>query len=121
MTTAVTTRKPSGYIPEPVVQVLEAWKVFYKINSFQDIERYFLRGAGLSRYTYRNYRDSFKRLYEFLKGKHPAQVSHADIEAFYDHRLESVDRPTAYLDIRGIKKCFEGVLKVFLKNYSNKY
>ncbi|MCK5569662.1 MAG: site-specific integrase, partial [Spirochaetes bacterium] len=115
MTQAVTVRKPTT--PEPFeltkkkaeAACYKAWAVFGEINSFEDLESYFLRGAGLSRYTYRNYRDSFKRLYDFLKGKHPAQVTAADLEAFYDRRLETVDRLTAYLDIRGIKKCFEGM------------
>lgn len=115
MTKSVTVCKPAA--PESfeltqkkaAVACRKAWEVFSRINSFNDLERYFLRGEGLSRYTYRNYRDAFKRLYEFLDGKHPAQITHADLEAFYDHRLETVDRPTAYLDIRGIKKCFEGM------------
>jgi integrase/recombinase XerD len=36
-------------------------------------------------------------------------VTPADIEAFYDYRAKGVDVNTAYLDIRGLKKFFEGV------------
>lgn len=53
-----------------------------------------------------------KQFYEFTKGLNPVQVRPGDIEAFYDDQVKHVDRNTAYLHIRGLKKFFEGVRQV---------
>ena len=103
MTSALVTK-------EDVLQrITRAWDTFQDISSFEDIERVFLRGQGLSVHTYRTYKQAVKKFYEFTGGKHPLQVTAADIEAFYDYRSKEVDLNTVYLDIRGLKKYFEGV------------
>ena len=92
-----------------IKRISTVWDTFQNISSFEDIERVFLRGQGLSAHTYRTYRQAIKKFYGFTNGKHPLQVTAADIEAFYDFRSKEVDLNTAYLDIRGLKKYFEGV------------
>jgi hypothetical protein len=45
------------------------------IQSFADIERVFLQGAGLSPNTYRSYLQAVRQFYAFTKGKHPLSRS----------------------------------------------
>jgi integrase/recombinase XerD len=92
--------------------IRKAQSVFDSIKSFADIERVFLKGAGLSPNTYRSYLQAVKQLYEFTEGKHPLQVRPSDIEAFYDDLVKRVDRNTAYLRIRGLKKFFAGIRNI---------
>jgi integrase len=88
-----------------------ALSVFDSIRSFEDLKRAFLLGEGLSRNTYRNYLQAVKRFYEFTGGLHPLQVRPADIERFYDHISQRVDRATAALHIAGLKKFYAGIRK----------
>ena len=97
-------------------RVFTAWETFTKIESSEDIERFILRGQGLSRNTYRNYRQAFMTFYRFTqghyrieKGLHPLQVTLAEIETFYDARVKDVDVNTAYLDIQGLKRFFSAI------------
>lgn len=92
--------------------VRSAFDVFDSIKSFDDIERVFLRGAGLSPNTYRTYLTAVKQFYEWSKGTHPLQVTPADVEAFYDAIAPKVDRNTACLRIRGLKRFFAGIRNV---------
>ncbi len=87
----------------------KAQTILDSIKSFADVERVFLLGAGLSPNTYRSYLTAVKQFYQFTEGKHPLQVTPADIEAFYDSIVKHVDRNTAYLRIRGLKKFFSGI------------
>jgi len=66
--------------------------IFDSIKSFEDLKREFLMGEGLSKNTYRNYLQAVKRFYEFTGGLHPLQVKPSDIERFYDHVSQRVDR-----------------------------
>ena len=90
----------------------KAQEVFETVQSFEDIERVFLKGAGLSPNTYRAYLEAVKQFYRFTDGKHPLQVGAADIEAFYDDELKRVDVNTAYLRIMGLKRFFAGIRTV---------
>jgi len=92
---------------------LEALGAFDKINSWEDLKRRFLMGAGLSPNTYDSYTESIKQLFEFLEQKHPLQVTPADIEAFYDNLLEHVGRNTACLRIAGIKRFYKNICEKF--------
>jgi len=78
-------------------------------DSFEDLERHFLKGNGLSPNTYRSYLTAIRQFYVFTGGLNPLQVQPADIGSFYDHLVQTVDRNTAYLRIRGLKKFFAGV------------
>jgi len=89
-----------------------AAELFDSVHSFADIERVFLRGQGLSPNTYRAYLTSVKQFYSFTNGLNPLQVTPADIERFYDDLIAHVDRNTAYLRIRGLKKFFAGIRNV---------
>jgi integrase len=86
--------------------------IFDSIHSFADIERTFLMGAGLSPNTYRCYLEAVKQFYAFTGGKHPLQVVPGDIEAWYEELAARVDRNTASLRIRGLKKFFAGIRTV---------
>jgi len=90
----------------------KAQSVFDSIKSFEDIERVFLKGAGLSVNTYRSYLSSVRAFYEWSGGKHPLTVVPADIESWYDSLSAHVDRSTACLRICGLKRFFVGVQKV---------
>ena len=87
-------------------------RILSKIKSFEDIERVFLKGAGLSINTYKSYLEAVKQFYRFTNNKLPTQCTPGDVEAFYDDLCERVDRSTAYLRIRGLRKYFEGVKKM---------
>lgn len=88
----------------------KAQKIFNSINSFEDIERLFLKGAGLSPTTYMSYKKAYKYFYDFTYCKHILQVTAADIETWYDSMIKrGIDRNTAKARISGIKKVFEGV------------
>jgi len=86
--------------------------IFDQVQSFEDVERLFLRGAGLSPNTYRSYLTAVKQFYQFSHGLNPFQVTPADIEAFYDDLVKHGDRNTAYLRIRGLKRFFAGIRNV---------
>jgi len=86
-------------------------KVFTSIQSFDDIEQVFFKGAGLSTNTYRSYLASARQFYEFTGGLHPLQVTAADIETWFDDMIKRVDRNTAVLRIAGLKRFFVGVEK----------
>ena len=100
-------------LPTVAVGLREALGLFARVNSFEEIEHYFLKGAGLADTTYRAYLGAVKEFYGFTEGKHPMQTIPADIEEFYDHLLKrGVARRTARLRIAGLKKFFEGVVRV---------
>ncbi len=88
------------------------YRILKDVNDFKDVERIFLKGAGLSETTYRTYLLAVKDFYKFSNHKLPTQVTHGDIEAFYDEMAKRLNRNTAYLRIRGLKKYFEGCEKV---------
>ncbi len=98
--------------PTLIEGLRKAQNVFDSIKSFKDIERIFLLGSGLSPNTYRNYLTAIKQFYEFTGGLNPLQVRPGDIEAFYDDIVKRVDRNTACLRIRGLKKFFVGIRQV---------
>jgi integrase len=87
----------------------KAQSVFDSIKSFEDIERVFLKGAGLSANTYRSYLSSVRAFYTFTGGKHPLTVVPSDIESWYDDLARRVDRNTAALRVCGLKKFFAGI------------
>ena len=93
-----------------IVQGLKrAQTIFDSIKSFEDIERFFLKGNGLSEHTYRSYLTAIKQFYEFTNHLNPLQVMPAHIESFYDDLVKKVDRNTAYKRIQGLKKFFKGI------------
>lgn len=98
--------------PTMAAGLIRAQNIFEQIKSFEDIERIFLLGSGLSPNTYRNYLGSVKQLYRFTDGLNPLQITPAWIEAFYDDIVKRVDRNTACLRIRGLKKFFAGIRNV---------
>ncbi len=93
-----------------IVQGLKrAQTIFDSIKSFEDIERIFLKGNGLSEHTYRSYLTAIKQFYEYTDHLNPLQVTPAHIESFYDSLVKKVDRNTAYKRIQGLKKFFKGI------------
>ena len=97
--------------PAVIDQLLQAQRVLNSIKSFENIERIFLRGQGLSPYTYSNYLQAVKQFYQFTRGLSPLQVTAAHIEQWYD--FLKVDVNHKYLKIRGLKKFFSGVKAQF--------
>ena len=95
--------------PELVKQLRKASEILEGIESFEDIENVFLRGRGLSPATYRVYAVAVRQFYEFTGGLHPFQAKPHHIESWFDSLVKKIDRNTAVLRIRGLKKFFEGV------------
>jgi integrase len=112
MNDLIVSAKLAHSFPDVFEDLKKASNLFDQIESFEDLERLFLKGSGLSPNTYRSYLEAVRQFYQFTKGLNPLQVRPGDIEAFYDHLLTRVDRNTAYLRIRGLKKFFEGVRNV---------
>lgn len=98
--------------PSIVEGLKRAESIFDSIKSMADIERVFLKGAGLSQNTYNAYLQAVKQFYEYTNHKHPLQCTQGDIEAFYDDLCSKVDRKTAYLRIMGLKRFFKGIRNV---------
>lgn len=99
--------------PTIVEGLKRAQTIFDSIKSFEDVERLFLKGAGLCASTYQTYKKSYKYFYDFLDGKHVLQVTASDIEAWYDSMISrGLDRNTAALRVKGVKKVLEGVRNV---------
>ncbi|MBW8004121.1 MAG: tyrosine-type recombinase/integrase [Planctomycetes bacterium] len=98
--------------PTIVDGLRKAQSVLDQIHSFEDVERVFLMGAGLSPNTYRSYLTAVRQLYDFTGGLNPLQITPAWIEKFYDYLVKKVDRNTAYLRVRGLKKFFAGIRNV---------
>jgi integrase len=82
------------------------------ITNFEDIERLFLKGAGLSSNSYRSYLESVRQFYTFTNGKHPLQATAGDVEAFYDDMTARISMPSARLRIDGLKRFFREVEKI---------
>ncbi len=89
----------------------KAFNIFNSIKSFDDIERIFLMGAGLSRNTYKSYLTAVKQFYSFTNHLNPLQVIPADVERFYDDIRAKVDINTAYQRVKGLKKFFSNISK----------
>lgn len=100
------------YFPNILEALQKAQTLFEQIKSFQDVEIFLLRGAGLSPNTYRSYLTSIKQLYEFTAGLNPLQITPGHIEGYYDHLVKSVDRNTACLRVQGLKRFFSGITKI---------
>jgi len=98
--------------PTVVEGLKKAQNIFDSIKGFEDIERVFLKGNGLSQNTYKSYLQAVKQFYDYTEGLNPLQVKPSHIEAFYDHQVNKVDRNTAYLRIRGLKKFFAGIRNI---------
>jgi integrase/recombinase XerD len=101
-----------SYFPNILEALRKAQTLFERVRSFEDVETYLLRGAGLSPNTYRCYLTAVKQLYEFTQGLNPLQVTSGHIERYYDEVSKRVDRNTAALRIRGLKRFFSGVAKL---------
>jgi hypothetical protein len=103
-------------LPPYTIDQKRALSIFDSIKSFEDLKRESLLGKGLSCNTYRNYLQSVKRFYEFTGGLHPLQMKLADIERFYDHVSQRVDRSTAAVHIARLKKFYEKSSIIIMSN-----
>jgi site-specific recombinase XerD len=89
------------------------FKIFEEVCTFSDIERVFLKGAGLSPRTYKTYLQAVKSFYAYTHGKHPLQIIPSDIESWFDWMVENgLDYNTCHVRVAGLKKFFKGVEKV---------
>lgn len=89
-----------------------AERIFHEIRNFEDVERIFLKGAGLSPNTYRAYLGAVKDFYTYTEGLNPLQVTAAHIEGWYDNLSTRCGRATARLRVAGLKRFFAGVRNV---------
>ena len=88
---------------------LKEAEVLLRCESFEDISRHFLEGAGLSQHTYRSYLQSLKSFYEYSGGLNPLQIVGADIERWFDGLLEKNTRSTARLRVQGLKRFLDNL------------
>lgn len=110
-----TTKELAKHFPHLDSNFQQAEKVLEmlsKVKNLRDVERYFLKGNGLSKNTYRTYLSAVKSFCHFTKFKPPTKYNLADVESYYDHILEKGGIGTAYLRIAGLKKFFAGIAKV---------
>jgi site-specific recombinase XerD len=89
--------------------LIRAQRVWDSIRNFDDIERVFLKGAGLAASTYRSYIGSIRDFYVWSEHKHPLTVVPSDIEEWYDDMSKRVGRNTACLRVFGLKRFFRGI------------
>jgi len=92
---------------------LAAVKRFQDVESFDDVERLFLRGQGLSKNSYTSYLQAVKGMWHWTEGKHPLQWTPADVEAYYDSIVERHTLDTAALRMAGLRnfcKCIQSQL-----------
>ncbi len=108
-------------LPTMAQGLLRAFELMQQVKSFEDIERLFLKGAGLSINTYRSYLQSVKGFYAFTGGLNPLQVLPADIESYFDDLVSrGLDWKTILLRIAGLKKFFSGIRNV-IPTYSSPF
>lgn len=86
---------------------------FDEVETFQDLERVFLRGQGLSPGTYRVYLGAVREFYDWSDGLHPFQWTPQHIEMFYDHVRERVSVNAAYVKVAALKNFCSQVVKQF--------
>lgn len=98
--------------PTLTAGIERAQRIFLDIHNFSDVERIFLKGAGLSANTYRAYLGAVKDFYTYTEGLNPLQVTAAHIEGWYDDLSKRVGRATARLRVAGLKRFFSGVRNV---------
>ena len=106
MNELITMEHVTRMFPNFEIGIRKAADLFSKINSFEDIETYLLRGRGLSPHTYASYLQAVKQLYDFTDGLNPFQITPGHIERFYDDLRKRVEINTACLRMRGLKKFF---------------
>ncbi len=115
MTDLITTDQISkmiSFIPTARAAVDSTYKLVGLINSFDDVENYLLKGAGLAAGTYHVYMVSVRQLYQFSGHLHPFQVTLGIIESFYDHWDRKVSRRSVGAKISALKRFFKGVEEV---------
>ncbi len=83
--------------------------IFDSIKSWEDIERVFFKGNGLSKHTYRSYMASTKEFFLFTNNLHPLKVTPAHIEMWYDDMVKRLDKKSVVLKIAGLKRFFKSV------------
>jgi integrase len=120
MNTSLTISKPHFLSETPPVPVATVHDPLEQIHSFADIERLLLRGRGHTPGTYATYRARVKLFYEWSGGKHPAQVTAGDLEAYYEHRTALVGRNTAHLDVFSMKALLGG-LRAYFPRYRSPF
>lgn len=100
-------------LPSMAEGIARAVRLLQQVHSFEDVERLFLMGAGLSPNTYRAYLTAVRDFYAFTEGLHPLQVLPADVERWYDGMVgRRVDRNTIALRLAGLRKFFAGIRNV---------
>ena len=100
-------------LPTMAEGLRRAYDLLQQVQSFDDVERLFLMGAGLSRNTYKTYLSAIKDFYRYTEGLHPLQVRPGDIEAYFDTLVEQRCNPsTVNIRISGLKRFFAGVRNV---------
>ena len=100
-------------LPSMCEGLIRALQLLEQVKSFADVERLFLRGAGLSPNTYRAYLQSVKDFYAFTEGLNPLQVLPADIERWFDAMVARRVAPaTVNLRLAGLKRFFSGIRNV---------
>ncbi len=112
MTELITTDQISkmiSFVPSARSAIASTYKLCGLINSFDDIENFLLKGAGLAAGTYHVYMVTVRQLYRFTDGLHPFQITLGHVEAFYDYWDRKVSRRSVGAKISALKRFFKGV------------
>jgi len=87
----------------------QAFADLMNVRSFDDLERRFIAGRGLSPGTYANYTNAVKKVFESTGGLTPVQWTAVDIERAYNRERERNGIGTAYGLVMGVKAFYRGL------------
>lgn len=90
----------------------EALRIFNRIQSFEDVELYLMKGQGLAESSYRTYMTSVRQLYKHTDSLNPLQVTPNHVEDFFDKISQTVGAHAAYNKMQGLKRFFNGVQRL---------
>jgi len=95
----------------------QGWKraadIMARIRSWDDVETYLLRGAGLSPRTYAAYLSAVKGLYQYTGGLTPFQVTPGHVEGYIDSLAKRGCRPNSRAaHAYGLQRFFKSVAEL---------
>jgi len=88
----------------------KALDIMARIKSWEDVETYLLRGAGLSARTYESYLSAVRGLYNHTGGLNPFQVTPGHVESYLDSIIaKGGKRNTAAARAYGLQRFFRSL------------
>lgn len=103
----------SNGVPPAVLDQLppvlrKAFTAYQSIRTYEDVERFLLKGNGYSPNTLRSYLTSFRQFTEYVGAPTVFDVHASDIERWFDQLAEG-DHKTAALRIAGVRAVYRSL------------